>query len=66
MIEIEWKPERVANLLKQMVNSVCEDGFQWYADVGEMPTVFDINHMIKILEKEKTRRLMVIDDEELP
>ena len=34
---IEFNPKKVANLLKQIVNQSCEDGFLWYPNIGEMP-----------------------------
>lgn len=47
---IEINPKRVANLLKIIVNQQCEDGFLWYPNIGEMPTLFDINEAIRVLE----------------
>lgn len=54
---IEFNTKRVANLLKVMVNQTCEDGFQWYTDIGEMPTIFDINHAIHILDNMDTEAI---------
>ena len=64
MIEIQFNPGRVANLLKKIVNSQCENGFKWYEDIGEMPTIFDINQAIKMLETQKTDSIFVAEEED--
>ena len=62
-ITVEFNSKRVANLLKHMVNNRCEDGFKWYKDVtDEMPTIYDINHAIEILENTETETLEVGND----
>ena len=61
---LESDTRRVANLLKEIVNQNCEDGFLWYQDIGEMPTIFDINYAIGILEKAEPRSLKVVEDGE--
>lgn len=59
-ITVEFNSKRVANLLKHMVNNSCEEGFKWYKDVtDEMPTIYDINHAIMILENTETETLEV-------
>lgn len=60
-MKIEVNPSRVANLLKEFINFNCEDGFTWYKNIGEMPTLFDINIAIKLLEKEETRVITVVE-----
>lgn len=61
---IKRDPKRVANLLKKMVNENCEEGFKWYEDVGEMPTVLDVNYAIELLEKARSQSMTIIDEEE--
>ena len=60
-MKIESDARRAANLLKAFVNKNCEDGFVWYPDVGEMPTIFDINYAIEILEKAEPRHIQVVE-----
>ena len=70
ILNVEKAPSRVANLLKQVVNSWCEDDFVWFDSVGEMPSVFDVLEAIKILDAADTKKIIVVDDttesEELP
>lgn len=63
-IVIEFRPDRVANLLKRMVNQACAEGEEWYSDIGEMPTMFDMNRAINILEEADRGELVVRDDRE--
>lgn len=63
-INIDIKPQRVANLLKQLINRNCAEGEEWYEDIGEMPTVFDISMAIKLLEAAESGHLKVVDDAE--
>ena len=58
---IEFNPKKVANLLKQIVNQSCVDGFLWYPIIGEMPNLFDINEAIKILENAEIKKMEIID-----
>ena len=58
---IEFNPKKVANLLKQIVNQSCVDGFLWYPNIGEMPNLFDINEAIKILENAEIKKMEIID-----
>lgn len=62
MLKIECNTKRAANLLKQIVNQMCKDGFEWYPNVGEMPTLYDIHEAIKILEDQETKTITFIDD----
>ena len=59
---VEFNCKRVANLLKSIVNSQCEDGFLWYPNVGEMPSLFDINKAIAILDNTETQTMEITDD----
>ena len=58
-ITIDIKPERVANLLKRMINQKCVAGFTWYEDVGDMPNVYEICEVIKILENMESSSLTI-------
>ena len=60
-MKIEFNPANVANLLKAIVNRQCADGFLWYPNVGEMPTLFDINEAIRILESAEIKTIEVMD-----
>ena len=62
-MKITRSPKRAANLLKRIVNSYCVDGFTWYENVGEMPTMFDICRAIDILEASEDETLYIVDDE---
>ena len=62
-MRIELNCKRVANLLKTMVNNCCEEGFTAYENIGEMPTLFDINHAIEVLDGTETGILEVVEDE---
>ena len=61
-IDIEFNCGRVANLLKTIANSFCEEGEKWYEDIGEMPTMFDLYRAIKVLEAEEVGKIKVVDD----
>ena len=63
-MSIDIKPQRVANLLKQLINQNCVEGEEWYEDIGEMPTLFDISMAIKLLESADGASLKVVDDEQ--
>ena len=63
-MKIEANPSRVANLLKEFINFNCEDGFTWYKNIGEMPSPFDINIAIQILENEKSRVITIVREGE--
>ena len=41
----------VANFLKAAINMNCEEGFAWYEDVGDMPSVFEVNEAIRRLDE---------------
>lgn len=58
-MKVEFNTKRVANLLKAIVNQSCEDGFLWYPNIGEMPTLLDINQAIKVLENTETKSFEV-------
>ena len=40
----------VANLLKDIVNQNCENGFVWYGKIGKAPNLMEINMAITFLE----------------
>lgn len=61
-ITIEFRPDRVANLLKTIVNQMCAEGEEWYEDIGEPPSMFDMCRAIKILEEAECGTLKVVDD----
>lgn len=60
-MKIEFNPANVANLLKAIVNQQFADGFLWYPNVGEMPTLFDINEAIRILESAEIKTIEVMN-----
>lgn len=60
-VEIHMSPKRVANLLKVIVNRNCADGFKWYEEIGTMPTMWDLQYAIEILEKEEDAKMTVHD-----
>ena len=50
-IKIEFNLQKVANMLKTIVNSICEEGFTWFEDVGDaQPSIIDLLEAIKTLE----------------
>ena len=54
-IKIEFNLQKVANMLKTIVNSICEEGFTWFEDVGDaQPSIMDILEAIKILDMESS------------
>lgn len=59
---IEFNPKKAANLLKEIVNQSCEDGFLWYPNIGEMPNLYDINEAIKILEQSEIKTMEIIEE----
>ena len=62
-MKIESDARRAANLLKAFVNKNCKDGFVWYPEVGEMPTIFDINYAIEILENSEPKELTLLEED---
>lgn len=60
-IEIEFRPARVATLLKQMYNR-CFDGCVPYPEAvsdSEGCTLFDLKAAIDLLEKEEDKSIIV-------
>lgn len=60
--EVDINPGRVANLLKSTLNSFCKENEEWYDDVGEMPTVFDMYRAIEILEEVEPETFTVLQE----
>ena len=59
---LKWDCRKVANVLKKMVNSACEEGFEWYKDVPEeAPNVLDLVYAIEVLEKTEPKALEVTE-----
>ena len=54
-IKIKFNLFKVANMLKTIVNSICEEGFVWFENVGDaQPSMIDILEAIKVLEFAQT------------
>ena len=58
---------KVANLLKIMVNTICEAGEEWYPEVIERkedgPNVFEMNYAIRVLEEfTDETTIKIVDD----
>jgi len=63
--EFETNHQKVADFLKVVINQMFEAGAEPYPDVKEAnPTLFDLSGAIHILEKQKTTKLTIVDDEE--
>ena len=65
-LKIDIQPRRVANLLKRIVNTLCEENELWFdeSEIGEEPTMFDMYRAIKILEETESESFRVVDDAE--
>lgn len=68
-IDIRVDLSKVANLLKIMVNSICEAGQEWYPEVIERkedgPNVFELNYAIRVLDEfadANNATLKIVDD----
>lgn len=66
-IDIRVDLSKVANLLKIMVNTICEAGEEWYPEVIERkedgPNVFEMNYAIRVLEKfTDETTIKIVDD----
>ena len=65
-MKIQRQPAKVATLLKQYVNAMCE-GFEWFDDINveNLPTVLDICAAIRILENSPDEQpIEVVSEEE--
>ena len=50
-IKIDWNLQKVANMLKTIVNGACENDFVWFEDIGDaQPSFIDLLEAIKTLE----------------
>lgn len=63
-MKLDVSMKRVANLLKTIINQQCESDFVWYKDIGEMPTMMDINFAIRKLEETEDINMTVMENEE--
>lgn len=66
-IDIRVDLSKVANLLKIMVNTICEAGEEWYPEVIERkedgPNVFEMNYAIRVLEEfTDETTIKIVDD----
>jgi hypothetical protein len=61
---IVYRPARVANLLKSIVDKNCRDGVVYYGHIGEMPSLTDVLCTIRDLEESSPRCITIMDDEE--
>lgn len=50
-MKITYDMRHVANYLKKIVNASCEEGFVWFEEVGDMPSLFEILRAIKHLDE---------------
>ena len=59
-IDLEFDPRRVANFLKQIINTNCEEGFKWFADVRNEPlTAYDLLRAIDVLEHTEPEKVII-------
>lgn len=64
MGEIKANYKEVANLLKNIVNDNCVDGFKWFPEATRPVniTVFDLTMAIQVLDNTEDTTIAILDE----